>query len=234
MIGPEQSSGWDNRDWQRGPSKPPSSSPPSQSSVPNGTVSLPSSFEFGAQQEILSPFFGETVSTIKSNVPTPATTTAQSAESAELAKAKRKLEEAGIALTPEKKQRQAQGGPSTPGPSLPTTAGKTPAEKLLSEELSQQPATVPSSVTKDAVSQFRGKANTFKEHAADVVSILQSSEATKQDPAETATRYGLQKQHAGGMPFANLSTFMFWCLSVRGCLTSNRSQTVQHQALCSP
>ena len=38
------SSGWNNRDWQRGSSKPPSSSPPSQSSVPNRTVSLPSSF----------------------------------------------------------------------------------------------------------------------------------------------------------------------------------------------
>ena len=38
------SSGWNNRDWQRGPSHRSGSSPPSQSSVPGGTVSIPSSF----------------------------------------------------------------------------------------------------------------------------------------------------------------------------------------------
>ena len=37
-------SGWNNRDWQRGPSNRSGPSPPSQSSVPGGTVSIPSSF----------------------------------------------------------------------------------------------------------------------------------------------------------------------------------------------
>ena len=38
------SSAWNNRDWQRGPNNRSGSSPPSQSSVPGGTVSIPSSF----------------------------------------------------------------------------------------------------------------------------------------------------------------------------------------------
>ena len=38
------SSGWNNRDWQQTTNHPPAISPPSQPSVPGGTVSIPSSF----------------------------------------------------------------------------------------------------------------------------------------------------------------------------------------------
>ena len=60
-------------------------------------------------------------------------------------------------------------------------------------------------------SQFRGKASAFKKHVADICSVFQASEATKQDLAETAVRYGLQKKHADRMSFHNLSTFIGAC-----------------------
>ena len=118
-----------------------------------------------------------------------------------------------------KKPRSAQGSPSPPGPSLPMTTEKSPAEQILAKELPQQPSSVPSSVTKEAVdkrlkkhqSQFHGKANAFKKHVAEVSSVLQSSEVTKQDLAETAVRDGLQKKHADRMSFTNLSTFIGAC-----------------------
>ena len=167
----------------------------------------------------MQPLLGEIVSTIKSNAPAPAVSSAQSPESAELAKAKRKLQEAGIASTPEKKPRAAQGSPSSNGPSLPTTWTKSPAEQILEKELAAQPSSVPSSLTKEAVDkwlkkhqgQFRGKANVFKKHVADVCSVLQASEVAMQDLAETAVRYGLQKKHADRMSFTNLSTFIGAC-----------------------
>ena len=227
------SSGWNNRDWQRGPSNRSGSSPPSQSSVLGGTVSIPSSFtpdwecydtnsvsnkkffrniqstpwstknglagkgiadlrvtelarkglddfslrclsngEFQSivfvksiseavfvsnllrhirqdrsdldavaanmhgpappdkhkeSARFMQPLLGEVVSTSKSHAPAPTVSSAQSPESAELAKAKRKLQEAGIALTPGKKARAAQGSPSSTGPTLPTTGSKSPA-----------------------------------------------------------------------------------------------------------
>ena len=55
----------------------------------------------------MQPLLGEVVSTIKSHAPAPAASSSQSPESAELAKAKRKLQEAGIALTPEKKAKSS-------------------------------------------------------------------------------------------------------------------------------
>ena len=61
----------------------------------------------------MQPLLGEVFSTIKSHAPAPAASSSQSPESAELAKAKRKLQEAGIALTPEKKPRAAQNSPSS-------------------------------------------------------------------------------------------------------------------------
>ena len=72
----------------------------------------------------MQPLLGEVLSTIKSHAPAPAASSSQSPESAELAKAKRKLQEAGIALTPEKKPRAAQNSPSSTGPSLPTKRTK--------------------------------------------------------------------------------------------------------------
>ena len=315
------SSGWNNRDWQQGTDHPSVTSPPSQSSVPSGNVSIPSSFAPGwecydsnsvsnkkffrniqstpwstksglagkdiadlrvteltrkglddfslrclsngefqslvfvrsiseavfvsnllrhirqdridldaaaanmhgpalpEQKEsarFMQPLLGEVVSTIKSHAPAPAASSSQSPESAELAKAKRKLQEAGIALTPEKKPRAAQNSPSSTGPSLPTKGTKTPSQKML-EELTAPPSAVPGSISNEAVekwlkkhqSQFRGKA--FKKHVADICPVFQASEATKQDLAETAVRYGLQKKHADRMSFHNLSTFIGAC-----------------------
>ena len=78
----------------------------------------------------MQPLLGEVVSTIKSHAPAPAASSSQSPESTELATAtKRKLQEAGIALTPEKKPGAAQNSPSSTGPSLPTKGTKTPAEE---------------------------------------------------------------------------------------------------------
>ena len=167
----------------------------------------------------MQPLLGEVVSTIKSHAPAPAASSSQSPESAELAKAKRKLQEAGIALTPEKKPRAAQNSPSSTGPSLPTKGTKTPAEEILEKELTAPPSAVPGSTSNEAVekwlkkhqSQFRGKASAFKKHVADICSVFQASEATKQDLAETAVRYGLQKKHADRMSFHNLSTFIGAC-----------------------
>ena len=89
-----------------------------------------------------------------------------------------------------------QGSPSSGGPPLTTAGDKTPAGKILPQELTRQPAAVPTSETKSAQnkrlqnhrSQFRGKANAFKKRVADVNSVLQSSDTTKQDLAETTTK----------------------------------------------
>ena len=59
--------------------------------------------------------------------------------------------------------------------------------------------------------QFRGKAAAFKKHVAEVCLIFKSSEAKRQDLADTAIKYGLQKSHASKMSFANLSTFIGAC-----------------------
>ena len=316
------SSGWNDRDWQQGTNHPSGTSPPSQSSVPSGKFSIPSSFtpdwecydsssvsnkkffrniqstpwstksglagkdiadlrvteltrkgldDFslrclsnGELQSIvfvrsiseavfvsnllrhirqdridldavaahmhgpappdkhkesarfMQPLLGEVVSTIKSHAPASAASSSQSPESAE---PKRKLQEAGIALTPEKKPRAAQNSPSSTGSSLPTKGTKTPAEELLEKELTTPPPSVPGSTSNEAVekwlkkhqSQFRGKASAFKKHVADICSVFQASEATKQALAETAVRYGLQKKHADRMSFHNLSTFIGAC-----------------------
>eukprot|EP00439_Symbiodinium_sp_Y106_P024958 s2125_g3.t1 len=166
----------------------------------------------------MQPLLGEVVSTIKSHAPAPAASGSQSPESAELAKAKRKLQEAGIALTQEKKTRAAQNSPSSTGPSLPSKGTKTSAEEILEKETAP-PSAVPGSTSNGAVekwlkkhqSQFRGQASAFKKHVADVCSVFQASETTKQDLAETAVRYGLQKTLADRMSFHNLSTFIGAC-----------------------
>ena len=91
----------------------------------------------------MQPLLGEVVSTIKSHAPASAASSSQSPESAGLAKAKRKLQEVGIALTPEKKPRAAQNSPSSTGPSLPTKGTKTPAEESLEKELTTPPLRFP-------------------------------------------------------------------------------------------
>ena len=139
-------------------------------------------------------------------------------EAEQLAKAKRKLEEAGIDLTPVK-DKQQKSAPSSTAPALPTTFTKTPVEQILERELPNKLSSVPSSSSQDAVdkwlkkhqSQFRGKAAAFKKHVAEVCLIFKSSEAKRQDLADTAIKYGLQKSHASKMSFANLSKFIGAC-----------------------
>ena len=59
--------------------------------------------------------------------------------------------------------------------------------------------------------QFRGKAAAFTKHVAEVCLIFKSSETKRQDLADTAIKYVLQKSHASKMSFANLSTFIGAC-----------------------
>ena len=166
----------------------------------------------------MQPLLGEIVSTIKTKAPPTASSSSQSPESEQLAKAKRKLEEAGSTLTPVK-DKQQKSAPSSTAPALPTTSAKTPVEQILEKELPNKLSSVPSSSSQDAVdkwlkkhqSQFRGKAEAFKKHVAEVCLIFKSSEAKRQDLADTAMKYGLQKSHASKMSFANLSTFIGAC-----------------------
>ena len=167
----------------------------------------------------MQPLLGEVVSTIKSTPlhlwrRAPRALKVQSWQ-----KPRGSCRKLALLLTPEKKPRAAQNSPSSTGPSLPTKGTKTPAEEILEKELTTPPSTVPGSTSNEAVekwlkkhqSQFRGKASAFKKHVADVVSVFQASEATKQDLAETAVKYGLQKKHADRMSFHILSTFICAC-----------------------
>ena len=167
----------------------------------------------------MQPLLGEIVSTIKTKAPPSASSRLQSPEAEQLAKAKRKLEEAGIDLTPVK-EKQPKSTPSSQGPTLPTTAAvKSPAEQVLEKELTSLPGSVPSSSSQDAADkwlkkhqgQFRGKAAAFKKHVAEVCLLFKSSDTKRQDLADTAIEYGLQKSHASKMSFANLSTFIGAC-----------------------
>ena len=114
----------------------------------------------------MQPLLGEVVSTIKSHAPAPAASSSQSPESAELAK-----------------PRAAQNSPSSTGPSLPTKGMKFAAEEILEKGLITQPPPVPGSTSNEAVEkwlkkhqgQFRGKANAFKKHVADICSVFQAS-----------------------------------------------------------
>ncbi|CAE7645227.1 unnamed protein product [Symbiodinium sp. CCMP2592] len=159
----------------------------------------------------MQPLLGEIVSTIKANSPPPADSSQQSPESEQLARAKRKLKEAGIALTPEKKQ--AKTGPK------PTASPSPSAEQILNAELPNPPNSVPSSSSPDVVekwlkkhqSQFRGQAAAFKKHVADVCSVLKDSATDRQSLADLAIKYGLKKSHASKMSFTNLSSFIGAC-----------------------
>ncbi|OLP96054.1 hypothetical protein AK812_SmicGene21728 [Symbiodinium microadriaticum] len=161
----------------------------------------------------MQPLLGEIVSTIKANSPPAPASSSQSPEAEQLARANRKLDEAGIVLTLVK---QPEGAPS---PALPTASTKTPDEQTLEKELSSNPSSVPSASSQDAVNkwlkkhqgQFRGKAAAFKKLVAEACLVFKSSEAKRQDLVDTAMKYGLQKSHATKMSFANLSTFIGAC-----------------------
>ena len=166
----------------------------------------------------MQPLLGEIVSTIKTKAPPSASSSSQSPAAEQLAKAKRKLEEAGIDLAPVK-EKQQKSSPSSKAPTLSTASAKSQAEQILEKELTNKPGSVPSSSSKMIVDkwlkkhqgQFRGKAAAFKKHVAEVGLIFKSSEAKRQDLADTAIKYGQQKSHASKMSFANLSTFIGAC-----------------------
>ena len=125
----------------------------------------------------MQPLLGEVVSTIKSHAPASAASSSQSPKSAELAKAKRKLQEAGIALTPENKLKSSS---ELYWPIFANQGNKTPAEEIVEKELTTPPPSVRASTSNEAVekwlkkhqSQLRGKASAFKKHISDICSVF--------------------------------------------------------------
>ncbi|CAE7402099.1 unnamed protein product [Symbiodinium sp. CCMP2592] len=180
----------------------------------------------------MQPLLGEIVSTIKANSPPPADSSQQSPESEQLARAKRKLKEAGIALTSEKKQ--AKTSP------LPTTSPSPSAEQILKAELKNPPNSVPSSSSPDVVekwlkkhqSQFRGQAAAFKKHVADVCSVLKDSATDRQSVADLAVKYGLKKSHASKMYWAShLNLFQFVLVPLECYESYQQAWTVEHELI---
>ncbi|OLP93076.1 hypothetical protein AK812_SmicGene25069 [Symbiodinium microadriaticum] len=157
---------------------------------------------------------GEIVSTIKTKAPPSASSSSQSPEAEQLAKAKRKLEEAGIDLTPVK-DKQPKSTPSSQASTLPTAAAKTPAEQILEKELTNKPGSVPSSSSQDAVDkwlkkhqgQLRGKAAAFKKHVAEVLGDQ------RQSPRIVERRGQVSKDHALAQNIQTLGALPLSCES---------------------
>ena len=100
----------------------------------------------------MQPLLGEIVSTIKTKAPPSASSSSQSPAAEQLAKAKRKLEEAGIDLAPVK-EKQQKSSPSSKAPTLSTASAKSQAEQILEKELTNKPGSAPSSSSQDACGQ---------------------------------------------------------------------------------
>ena len=105
----------------------------------------------------------------------------------ELERAKRKLQAAGLDVTPPAKRRQSQAADqaraSTDAPApLPVVPEQTPAEAILSKAVAEKPDSVPTAATQSAMdkwlkahqAQFKGHAVAFKKHVAEVCNVLQS------------------------------------------------------------
>ena len=141
----------------------------------------------------------------------------------ELERAKRKLQAAGLELTPPAKRRQSQAADparaSTDGPAPPPVVPEqTPAEVILSKAVTDKPLSFPAA-TKDALdkwfkadqAQFKGQAVAFKKHVSEVCNVLQNSAASKAEYVSAAAKYGLNEKLAGRMSINNLSTFIAAC-----------------------
>ena len=110
----------------------------------------------------------------------------------ELERAKRKLQAAGLELTPPAKRRQSQAADparaSTDAPApLPVVPEQTSAEVIFSKADTDKRLSFPTAATQDAMdkwfrahqAQFKGQAVAFKKHVSEVCNVLQNSAASK-------------------------------------------------------
>ena len=169
----------------------------------------------------MEPLLGEVLRTLKSIAPV-AKPTKQVNE--ELERAKRKLQAAGLELTPPAKRRQSQAADparaSTDAPApLPVASEQNPAEAILPKAVTEKPDSVPTAATQSAMdkclkalqAQFKGQAVAFKKHVAQVRTVLQNSSASKAGYVSAAAKYGLNEKLAGRMSITNLSNFIAAC-----------------------
>ena len=146
----------------------------------------------------------------------------QPPENDELLRAKRKLQEAGLELTPPVKRRTSElSEPSSsakkPANQLPVQ--QSPAEILLVKPVEAKPSTLPTANTKEAMDkwpkahqgQFRGQALAFKKHVAEVTGILNGAGISKPNFVAAATKYGLHAKLAARLSITNLTTFIAAC-----------------------
>ena len=139
----------------------------------------------------------------------------------ELERAKRKLQAAGLDLTPPAKRRQSQAADparaSTDAPTrLPVVPEQTPAEVIFSKAVTDKPHSFPTAATQNAMdkwlkahqAQFKGQTVAFKKHVSEVRKVLQNSSASNAEYVSAAARYGLSE---GRMSITNLLTFIAAC-----------------------
>ena len=142
----------------------------------------------------------------------------------ELERAKRKLQAAGLDLTPPAKRRQSQAADparaSTDAPTpLPVVPEQTPAEVILSQAVTDKPHSFPTAATQNAMdnwlkahqAQLKGQTVAFKKHLSEVCNVLENSSASKAEYVYAAAKYGLSEKLAGSMSITNLSTFTAAC-----------------------
>ena len=136
----------------------------------------------------MEPLLGEVLRTLKCIVPV-----AKPAEQVneELERAKRKLQQAGLELTPPAKRRQSQAadpaGATDASVPLPVVPEQSPAEAILSKAVTEKPVSFPTAVTQSAMdkwlkahqAQFKGQTIAFKKHVAQVCTVLHNSSASK-------------------------------------------------------
>ena len=138
-----------------------------------------------------------------------------------LERAKRKLQAAGLELTPPANRRPSQAADparaSTDAPApLPVVPEQSPAKAILSKAVTEKPDSVPTAAMQSAMdkwlkahqAQFKGQAFAFKKHVAQVCTVLQNSSASKAEYVSAAAKYGLNEKLAGRMSITNLSTFI--------------------------
>ncbi len=165
----------------------------------------------------MEPLLGELMATVKRLMPSEPVS-----ESDELTRAKRKLAEAGLELSPPVKRRVSEfSEPSSSArkddKSLPVE--ESPAEAILAKPIASKPATLPTANTQAAIekwlkshqSQFRGHATAFKKHVSEVSQVLTSSGINKTEFVSCAARYGLNEKLAARLSISNLSTFIAAC-----------------------
>ena len=169
----------------------------------------------------MEPLLGEVLRTLKSIFPVAKPTEHVNEE---LERAKRKLQQAGLELTPPAKRRQSQADEPARASTdvsapLPVVPEQSPAEAILSKAVTEKPVAFPTAVTQSAMdkwlkahqAQFKGQTVAFKKHVAQVCTVLQNSSASKAEYVSAAAKYGLNEKLDGRMSITNLSTFIAAC-----------------------